>query len=69
MIQGDILVDDHMPFCKIWKEKNSRGTVASLEYPWTDRTIVDITEKTWSELRKSIIDYIPPWLKKAIIGR
>ena len=65
LIRGDILVDDHMPFCKKWKDNSfdfSQGNpfgqkyVASLQYPWTDSSIVDIMDKTWTGLTRKIME-------------
>jgi 5'(3')-deoxyribonucleotidase len=58
VIFGDILIDDHTTFCLDWKVFwRTRGgcpIVASLEYPWTDKEIVDITALNWNDLTLKI---------------
>jgi 5'(3')-deoxyribonucleotidase len=59
IVYGDILVDDHMPFCKAWKQfwysKGHWPKVASLKYSWTDELIVDIVGRNWTELSNKIL--------------
>ena len=54
-INANVLIDDHMPFCCKYKEKNPDAIIASLEYPWTDKKLVTITGKNWFELSNKII--------------
>jgi len=56
LIYGDYLIDDHIPFCKKWKEKHSKSIVCSLKYNWTDTSIVDITEDKWKDLAFKILN-------------
>ena len=55
VVSGRILVDDHMPFCRKWRKYNPDGLVASLQYPWTDMSIVDIVASKWSTLAQKIL--------------
>jgi len=57
-IQADVLIDDHMPFCRNYKEAHPEAIVASLEYPWTDKELVTIIGKNWYELSNKIIEYM-----------
>jgi 5'(3')-deoxyribonucleotidase len=58
IVYGDILIDDHMPFCTKWKSfwcgKKMKPIVASLKYPWTDSKIVDIIGNNWTDLVNQI---------------
>ena len=54
MIYGDFMVDDHIPFCKKWKKHHPYGIVVSLEYPWTNRNVVDIVAPNWNILARKI---------------
>jgi 5'(3')-deoxyribonucleotidase len=55
IIEGDLLVDDHMPFAKEWKERHVCGRIASLAYTWTDTSLVDYIAPTWEELVQNIL--------------
>jgi 5'(3')-deoxyribonucleotidase len=55
LIKGDILVDDAAKNQREWKATWPNGIVASLKYPWTDNTIVDIMSPNWSDLSKILI--------------
>lgn len=54
LVYGDILIDDNNTFCKNWKTfwtlKKKKVITASLEYPWTDKEIVDIIASDWKTL-------------------
>jgi 5'(3')-deoxyribonucleotidase len=55
-VQADVLIDDHMPFCREYKEHNPDALIASLEYPWTDKSLVEITGQNWYSLSCNIIE-------------
>ena len=57
-VDADVLVDDHMPFCRAYNERNPDTWLASLKYPWTDTDLIDIVEPNWYELSNAIIKTI-----------
>ena len=55
LVKGDVFVDDASVHQKAWKAAWPNGIVASLQYPWTDSSQLDIVADNWSDLAKILI--------------
>lgn len=54
-VYGHILVDDRMKNVELWRNHWPTHKTASLEYHWTDPSLVDIIEPNWRLLSTRLI--------------
>ncbi len=52
---ADIFIDDRPAFQSSWKKQWPTSLVGSLDYPWIDRSKLDIVGYDWSDLEKKLV--------------